>query len=912
VLVARRWLGIAGVALLATLSAAQSTPSSSAQQATPAALPQQPVPPAAASPAAQQSLEEKPHGPRTLEEAREQLRAWEQVRPENKKSLVEALVDLVHMELITAHLNEDTVAEIDRALTLAEADGGKESRLYAMALAAKSRIVLNLDRPEVARPLAEEALEIEQRLGNDPVELADAASALSNVCQKAGDDPCALKNTELQVKAIRSEPDRDPTELATALIDLMANRRHSGDVEGAKAALEECMAIAAHNPETEPNWAIIENNAGGFYLFIEDYARGVEHLKRALELTTKLHGADSVSQSSMLANLGYAEMCLGNGDEGLKYYARAREMYMRRYGASHSMMANLETSYGRALSFTGDRKVAIEKELFAHRLLRERIQNAIRLMPERQALALANSASAPFNVAVSITALHPDIATADVYQEIVRSRALVADEMAERQAALNRKHDPAVAALEQELETERKAVLDLQGAAADNSAAALAEATAKMEHTERALAERSAAFRTDERTRASELADLRRNMPAGSVLVSYVLFQKYTEEIAKFHEKPTWWYMALVLHRNSPRIGVYDVGDAKSMAELVTKMRASADAEAHGGGLGSTRNEREYREAGDALRKRVWDPLKSELAGAKLVFVVPDGRLNLLPFAGLPDGTGYLVEHGPVIHVLTIERDLLPGAPAEKKAGLLAVGSPTFELAKVETASDSLPATLRDAPMDCEAFKKMEFGPLPASLTEVRDISSSWKRWNAAERAQVLTGDEATRAQFLEAAPQSRVLHVATHAFVLEDSCGNGNPLLRSGLVFAGANTSRNASILTAQQIASMDLRGVDWAVLSACNTGNGELRQGEGVLGLERSFRVAGARSVIMALWPVDDAATREFMRTLYAERFARHATTADAVWISARTTLRQRRLAGKSTHPWYWAGFVGAGAWQ
>jgi CHAT domain-containing protein len=120
------------------------------------------------------------------------------------------------------------------------------------------------------------------------------------------------------------------------------------------------------------------------------------------------------------------------------------------------------------------------------------------------------------------------------------------------------------------------------------------------------------------------------------------------------------------------------------------------------------------------------------------------------------------------------------------------------------------------------------------------------------------------------------------------------------------------ASILTAQQIASLDLSGVDWAVLSACNTGNGELHDGEGVLGLERAFRVAGARSVVVTLWPVDDDVTRRFMHELYAQRLGRHASAADAVWNSAHMLLLERRAAGKSTHPWSWAGFVGSGGWE
>jgi CHAT domain-containing protein len=104
----------------------------------------------------------------------------------------------------------------------------------------------------------------------------------------------------------------------------------------------------------------------------------------------------------------------------------------------------------------------------------------------------------------------------------------------------------------------------------------------------------------------------------------------------------------------------------------------------------------------------------------------------------------------------------------------------------------------------------------------------------------------------------------------------------------------------------------VDWAVLSACDTGNGELRDGEGVLGLERAFRVAGARSVLMTLWPVDDDVTRRFMHQFYAQRLGLHASTADSAWNASRKLLAERRAAGKSTHPWYWAGFVSSGGWE
>jgi hypothetical protein len=152
----------------------------------------------------------------------------------------------------------------------------------------------------------------------------------------------------------------------------------------------------------------------------------------------------------------------------------------------------------------------------------------------------------------------------------------------------------------------------------------------------------------------------------------------------------------------------------------------TADAEAHGGGLGAARNEREYRQAGEQLRKLIWDPLAGELANAQTALIVPDGLLNLVPFSSLPEGDGYLVEHGPVVHILTSERDLLPAASADKKTGLLAVGSASFEMARLEPASN----TLREAPIECDAFSGVKFQSLPGSLYEVRDISSTWKRWN--------------------------------------------------------------------------------------------------------------------------------------------------------------------------------------
>ena len=144
------------------------------------------------------------------------------------------------------------------------------------------------------------------------------------------------------------------------------------------------------------------------------------------------------------------------------------------------------------------------------------------------------------------------------------------------------------------------------------------------------------------------------------------------------------------------------------------------------------------------------------------------------------------------------------------------------------------------------------------------------------------------------------------------------NPLLLSGLILAGANHRNVAApdqedgVLTAEEVAALNLNGVEWAVLSGCDTGVGEVRAGEGVFGLRRAFQVAGARTVIMSLWPVEDQATRQWMTTLYEGRFIKNLSTVNAVREAGLAVLRERRAKGLSAHPFYWAAFVAAGDWR
>jgi CHAT domain-containing protein len=841
-----------------------------------------------------------------IAKAREALKTAESAHPGNTAEVAAAINDLVSLEIDAGVADAETLALIDRMVSIVKLTDGSRSKAYEGALVVRMDVLIGLNRAPEARVVAEEAFEIAQKEFPVSSEAAAAAGALGRICYKLGDYPCAIRAQEFAVAQERKTAGGSGAALSASLNNLGALKSRMGDVNGAIAALEESLAIAYRIDPNDNHSGVIENNLGSNYLKAQNFPKAAEHLNRAIDMLTKLYGADSVRLMQVNRNLGALYTRTGQFPLAWKAYEFSLEN-------KYEQMDNNATShaqFAQSLAQGGNAQRAVEEGLTSARISREIFVLQARTLPERQALAYDATRPRGLDTSISVVLKHPELSSTEIYQELIRSRALVADEMARRQKNLNGSNDPETARLLEKLNQARSDLLAAENSSSDKTARAekVSAASGGMEKVERELAERSAAARNDERIYLVTTDDVRHNLPPRSVLISYVEYRRRAVDAVDAAAAETPSYMAFVLHPDSGRIAAFDLGDSTSIAAWVAKARSAADAEAHGGGMGSTRNERAYREAAIALRKRVWDPLQAELGDAKLVLVVPDGVLNLIPFSALPSGNGYLVEHGPVIHVLTSERDLVPSEGGVKRSGLLAVGSPEFEMAAV--ASDA--SRLRDASVPCEDFRSQQFHSLPGTGVEVADIAKSWRRWNGAEPSALLTGADATRKRFIEQASQNRVLHVATHAFVLDRSCGNGNPLLHSGLVFAGANAIRDAAILTAQQIASLDLSGVDWAVLSACNTGSGELHDGEGVLGLQRAFRVAGARSVIMTLWPVDDDVTRQFMHELYAERLGRHATTADAVWNSSRKLLVERRAAGKSTHPWYWAGFVGSGGWE
>jgi CHAT domain-containing protein len=286
------------------------------------------------------------------------------------------------------------------------------------------------------------------------------------------------------------------------------------------------------------------------------------------------------------------------------------------------------------------------------------------------------------------------------------------------------------------------------------------------------------------------------------------------------------------------------------------------------------------------LYESVWAPVESFLGEAKRIVVSPDGELYRVPFAALIDRKEqFLIERFRFAYA-TSGRDLC-------KARGTGAG-PALDLALVA---------------DADFGEGDTFARLPATALEARLIPPL-----IPGAQKVLTGKEATEAA-VKQVQSPRVLHIATHGFFLEqdtfglDSETYEHSLVKSGLALAGANRTVLAAgeddgLLTALEVTGIDLRATELVVLSSCDSGAGSVTHGQGVLGLRRAFGLAGAKSLLLTLWPVDDAVTAQVMVAFY--RNLSRLPAADALHEAQIEALGRIRQRDKYANPSLWAAFL------
>jgi CHAT domain-containing protein len=323
--------------------------------------------------------------------------------------------------------------------------------------------------------------------------------------------------------------------------------------------------------------------------------------------------------------------------------------------------------------------------------------------------------------------------------------------------------------------------------------------------------------------------------------------------------------------------------------------------------------------------QKFWEPIKSKLAKSTKVYFSPDGVYNSINLNTLYNtATGkYLIDETEVV-IVGNTSDILAKKQNSKSNQAVLIGFPDYYLKSIQPgAKTNIDTTYSILAKDtAQRFMNgSSITELPGTNVEVNTIAEVMKALKYEVRK--YTSSEASEEK-IKTISSPRILHIATHGFFL-NTTGDGesrgitgvtaaklreNPLLRSGLLLAGSGKTISGQgtpntedgILTAYEAMNLDLNDTELVVMSACETGLGEIKSGEGVYGLQRAFRSAGAESVLMSLWKVDDRATQELMSGFYKQ------------WLSSsdkQSSFRQAQLniRNRFSHPYYWGAFVMVG---
>lgn len=774
--------------------------------------------------------------------------------------------------------------------------------------------------------------------GLDPFRFAEVKCGLARALDEAGSTPAALAHyrnaIEIQRAALRSrkaaqaEPDLDrrlERALARTLEHVGALLQRDGQLAAASAALTEALKIQERDLQDQPHSDLVRTLVALARLekSMGNWAQGALHIERALRLLDALPARRGLAvEAYRLA----AELA-PTPQVGLALAETSGRTAAETYGDLSPQVAAAGLVAARLRSRLGPRMAsrAVREALDANRLLTQHVAAVVRAFPTEQAIAFSAGRRAALDFAIGALAHVPDANRSDLVAEVwaaaAASRSLVIDAESARHRLAIATANPRLAGLASRLKVkrERLAALYVQREREDD-AQEIPRALADVQRDEGELALASAPFLASggDSSGFIPFEAMRRELPAGAKLVGTLLWRN--EATGRLT------YQAFVYDgRRSPQS--FELGEASAIDRSVTEWHASLRSEARR--LGSWTHADTIISAGERLRQLIWDPIESRLGRAATVYFVPDGSLNLVALSALPVDHGrYLIEDGWVFHLLGSERDLIDKSPADELGrGVLVVGDVDYD----GPSGAPLANRRADAPTR-ERRPPCKFGmlpSLPATAGEVEDVLSSWRTAftvDAAEPQTALKGSRASESQLREHAPGKRILHLATHGFATWPSCGapaddRTEPLWRgslhmpAGLAMAGANRRAHArdeddGVLLVDEIIDLDLRGVEWVVLSACDTGVGTIVAGEGVFGLRRAFRLAGARKLVLSLWAVEDQAARDWMRAFYQAALVGHTDIATASQLASRRMLAARRRQMLDTSPVHWAAFVASGA--
>jgi CHAT domain-containing protein len=662
--------------------------------------------------------------------------------------------------------------------------------------------------------------------------------------------------------------------------------------------------------------------------------------KRALAILEKSYGVDSLELTDSLEGLARVEKESKRFADAEPLYLRVLKIDQANLKAGNPGLRDAEADLA-ALYYVWNKPVQAEPhfQTYLTNLMDEFRANAA-TMSERDRLIYFATQRYAFPLFFSfVLKFHDQVSelNGEMYDALLEQKGLIAESAAAMRAAVVASGDQEAVAMLDKLAAE-KAQLAAMSTDQTNHGQQVTQLLQEANTLEQELMKRSAVLSRQKTLNAATWRDVQKALKPGESAVEITRFQ--------FHNgfKPTanLIYVALVITSDCKQPLFVLLGDAKDL-EAGPMMAFRAD-------VGQTRGfqaEAAPEQSAGAADTRAafttfWKPLESVLGGSKRVYVAPDGVLNTIPIGLMAGADGKLVMEKYQLRIVNSTRDLLSASAAPPSKNAVLVGNPKFDLTPAQQreaavhlgggASRGLspPATSGPPPTTAQVasrggeLKGANLNPLPSTQAEVDAVNKMLG--NAGWKTETDTGELALK-EAVTRVHGPRVVHIATHGFFLTDeqlaatAAAQGkkanldvDPMLRSGLLFAGADRARagdaptpgvDDGVLTAYEASQINLEGTELVVLSACETGLGKELNSDGVFGLRRALQEVGAQAVMMSMWSVPDRETQELMALFYAK------------WLSGLDkpeALRQAQLEermvvqkryGKDL-PYYWGAFV------
>jgi CHAT domain-containing protein/tetratricopeptide (TPR) repeat protein len=800
---------------------------------------------------------------------------------------------------------------------------GKTHPNYAVALNNLALVNKAMGNFEQAEALYLETLDIyEKSVGKENPDFVTSSNNLGGLYIDMGDYEKA-ERIFLHIKAVwEKTKDKEKPEYAMFLNNLAVVYERKGDYEKAEGLYLEAKEINGKALGTDhPRYAINLNNLGGLYCTMGNYEKAEPFLLEAKTVYGKALGTENADYAKSLNNLAVVYGETGDYEKAETLYLEAKVIYEKVLGKENSeYVANLKNLAGLYSTDLGEYEKAEPLFLELTQINRRMAEKAMRHLSEREMSSFLDRFSDGQAKALAfVQRSASQKAASDCFDNALFYKGfLLTAANRSRNLALS---DTSAAEKFNLLKSfERQLADQYASPIANRDSAKVVEFETQANDLEKDLARTVAGF--GHATRQVKWQEVQAALKPGEAAIEFVNFL-FSEEK---QSKQEMCAALVLLPGNEPRF--VPLFEEKQLAALL-QTEGKAQPVFHNDLYA-------FDKKGRQLYDLIWKPIMAALPEGTTVYCSPSGLLHRLNLAAIPTPDGKTLAEKHRLTTLGSTRQLV--IPFETKianqnATAQLYGGIQYDATPV-VADNTLPQT-----DDIAARRSSDFAQNDSTL---RGGDWNYLRWTEVEistAASILEGKgiaptlkkgaEATEESFKSigaSGSSPRVLHVATHGFFFPDpkesKPGEGqtvgektfkvsnNPMIRSGLVLAGGNQAWKAGkparpdledgILTAYEISQMNLANTELVVLSACETGLGDLVGNEGVYGLQRAFKIAGARYLIMSLWQVPDFQTQVFMSAFYKHWLEGKMAIPEAF----RTT--QLKLKAKYGDAFKWAGFV------